>query len=77
MTTTTLRGLGSFNDDVDTSGRILRIPGVVRPCSFESSRRGVHDVIIGIKEFMHRPMCTVMSVDGIFAGLPPAPECLS
>lgn len=48
------------------------MPGIIRPRSFKLQTRRVHDVTIGMKEFMHKPMYTGMSADGIFAGPPSA-----
>lgn len=40
----------------------------MRPCSFELKRRGVYEVTIGTKEFMHKLVYMGMGVDCIFAG---------
>lgn len=68
--TTMLRGLDNFKEVSYASGRIRRMPGIVCPCSFELQRRRVHDFTIGIEGFMHKPMHTGMTADGIFAGPP-------
>lgn len=66
--TTTLRNAGNFKGVFHSTGRMHKIRGITRPRSFQLLRDGSHQVLLGMKEYMHSPVFTGMARDGTFTG---------
>jgi hypothetical protein len=68
--TTTLRNLGNFKSVFQGTGVVYRLPKITKARAFQLLRQGSHQVVVGMKEFMHHDEFTGMAADGSFVGEP-------
>ena len=66
--TTTLRNLGNFKSILTSVGVINRIPKITSARAFQLRRDGSHQVLVGMKEYMHHDNYTGITADGVFTG---------